>query len=113
MANIGTAFLELTQMQIDSDRRSVEAPKAQKWDQITWARWLDNNTLSKPARQLLSLPSPVCTPPRRRLSLLFVLFQMASAGGPSFVLGVKDAAEDERPSAVWVRSIARSRIARR
>jgi len=30
------------------------------------------------------------------ISLLFVLYQMASAGGPSFVLGVKDAAEDER-----------------
>jgi monoamine oxidase len=29
--------------------------------------------------------------------MLFVLYQMASAGGPSFVLGVKDAAEDARP----------------
>jgi monoamine oxidase len=29
--------------------------------------------------------------------MLFVLYQMASGGGPGFVLGVKDAAEDERP----------------
>lgn len=99
VANIGTAFLELTQMcksiPIDAP---WEAPKAQKWDQITWARWLDNNTLSKPARQLLeSAIAGLYTSASSELSLLFVLFQMASAGGPSFVLGVKDAAEDERP----------------
>ena len=45
-----------------------------------------------------SLPSPVCTPPRlRSCRCCSSCSQMASAGGPSFVLGVKDAAEDERP----------------
>lgn len=29
--------------------------------------------------------------------MLFVLYQMASGGGPGFLLGVKDAAQDARP----------------
>jgi monoamine oxidase len=98
VANIGTVFLELTQMckQIDP-HAPWDAPKAKKWDQTTWAGWLDRNTLSKPARQLLEHSvAGLYTSAASEISLLFVLYQMASAGGPSFVLGVKDAAEDER-----------------
>ena len=99
VANIGTVFLELTQM---CKSIPVEAPwaarKAHKWDQISWAAWLDRNTLSKPARQLLeSSVAGLYTSAASEISLLFVLYQMAAAGGPSFVLGVKGAAEDERP----------------
>jgi monoamine oxidase len=99
VANIGAVFLELTQMckSIPLDA-PWEAPKAQKWDQLSWAAWLDRNTLSKPAHELLeSSISGLYTSAASEISLLFVLFQMASAGGPSFVLGVKDAAEDARP----------------
>ena len=99
VANIGAVFLELTQM---CKAIPVQAPwtarKAQKWDQLTWATWLDRHTLSKPARALLdSSVAGLYTSAASEISLLFVLYQMASAGGPSFVLSVKDGAEDERP----------------
>jgi monoamine oxidase len=99
VANIGAAFLALTHM---CKSIPVEAPwaapKAQKWDRLSWAAWLDRNTLSKPAHELLeSAISGLYTSAASEVSLLFVLYQMASSGGPSFVLGVKDAAEDARP----------------
>ena len=99
VANIGAVFLELTQMCKSIPLEAPwEAPKAQKWDQLSWAAWLDRNTLSKPAHELLeSSVSGLYTSAASEVSLLFVLYQMASAGGPSFVLGVKDAAEDARP----------------
>ena len=99
VANIGTVFLELTQMCKSIPVEAPwEAPKAHKWDQLSWGAWLDRNTLSKPAHQLLeSSIAGLYTSAASEISLLFVLYQMASAGGPSFVLGVKDAAEDARP----------------
>lgn len=99
VANIGKVFLELTSMcKSIPPEAPWDAPKAKKWDQTTWAEWLDRNTLSKPAHQLLDYSvSGLYTSAASEISLLFVLYQMASAGGPSFVLGVKDAAEDERP----------------
>jgi monoamine oxidase len=99
VANIGAVFLELTQMCKSIPVEAPwEAPKAQKWDQLSWAAWLDRNTLSKPAHELLeSSIAGLYTSAASEISLLFVLYQMASAGGPSFVLGVKDAAEDARP----------------
>jgi monoamine oxidase len=99
VANIGAVFLELTQMCKSIPLQAPwEAPKAQKWDQLSWAAWLDRNTLSKPAHEILeSSISGLYTSAASEVSLLFVLYQMASAGGPSFVLGVKDAAEDARP----------------
>jgi monoamine oxidase len=99
VANIGAVFLELTHMCKSIPLEAPwEAPKAQNWDQLSWAAWLNKNTLSKPAHELLeSAISGLYTSAASELSLLFVLYQMASAGGPSFVLGVKDAAEDARP----------------
>jgi monoamine oxidase len=99
VANIGAVFLELTQMCKSIPLEAPwEAPKAHKWDQLSWAEWLDKNTLSKPAHELLeSAVAGLYTSAASEVSLLFVLYQLASAGGPSFVLGVKDAAEDARP----------------
>ncbi|OBI82180.1 flavin monoamine oxidase family protein [Mycobacterium sp. E740] len=99
VANIGTVFLELTQMCKTIPLQAPwTAPKAQNWDRISWAAWLDRNTMSKPARELLeSAVSGLYTSAASEISLLFVLYQMAAAGGPSFVLGVKDGAEDARP----------------
>jgi monoamine oxidase len=99
VANIGAVFLELTQMCKSIPLKAPwEAPKAHKWDQLSYAAWLDKNTLSKPAHELLeSAISGLYTSAASELSMLFVLYQMASCGGPSFVLGVKDAAEDARP----------------
>lgn len=99
VANIGTVFLELTQM---CKSIPVDAPwsaaKAHKWDRLSWAAWLDRHTMSKSARELLDhAVAGLYTSAGSEVSLLFALYQMASAGGPSFVLGVKDAAEDARP----------------
>jgi monoamine oxidase len=96
VANIGAVFLELTQM---CKSIPLEAPwEAQKWDRLSWGAWLDRHTLSKAAHELLeSSIAGLYTSAASEVSLLFVLYQMASCGGPSFVLGVKDAAEDARP----------------
>jgi monoamine oxidase len=99
VANIGAVFLELGQMakSIPLDA-PWEAAKAKKWDQISYAEWLDKNTASKPAHELLeNAIAGLYTSAASEVSMLFVLFQIASAGGPAFLLGVKDAAEDSRP----------------
>ena len=99
VVNIGAVFLELTQMCKSIPLEAPwEAPNAHKWDQLSWAAWLDRNILSKPAHEILeSAIAGLYTSAASEVSLLFVLYQLASAGGPSFVLGVKDAAEDARP----------------
>jgi monoamine oxidase len=98
VANLGAVFLELGQM---SKSIPLEAPweakNAEKWDQITLAKWLSNNTLSKPAHDLLETALAGCyTSAASEVSMLFVLYQVASGGGPSFLLGVKDGAQDSR-----------------
>ncbi|WP_249643723.1 flavin monoamine oxidase family protein [Nocardia sputi] len=97
--NLGAVFLELGHM---CKSVPLEAPwaakKADKWDQVSLAHWLENNVLSKPAHDLLETAIAGCyTSAATEVSLLFVLYQMASGGGPDFVLGVKDGAQDARP----------------
>lgn len=75
-----------------------EAKKAYKWDRISLAQWLNRTVWSKPAHDLLETAIAGCyTSAASEVSLLFVLYQMASGGGPNFVLGVKDGAQDARP----------------
>jgi monoamine oxidase len=97
--NLGAAFLELGHMCKSIPLEAPwEAKNAGKWDQISLAKWLDNNVMSKPAHELLEAAIAGCyTSAASEVSMLFVLYQMASAGGPNFVLGVKGGAEDERP----------------
>lgn len=97
--NLGAVFVELGQM---SKSIPLEAPweakNAEKWDQITLATWLSKNTLSRQAHDLLETALAGChTSAASEVSMLFALYQMASGGGPSFLLGVKDGAEDSRP----------------
>ena len=98
VANLGAVFLELGQM---SKSIPLEAPweakNADKWDQTTLAKWLAGNTASKPAHDLLETALAGCyTSAASEVSMLFALYQMASGGGPSFLLGVKDGAQDSR-----------------
>ncbi|MDT5092103.1 MAG: monoamine oxidase [Mycobacterium sp.] len=98
VANIGAAFLEITQM---CKSIPLDAPwtakNAEKWDQISLAKWLNSNTLSKPAHDLLETAIAGCyTSAASEVSMLFVLFQMASGGGPGFVLGGEGASQDSR-----------------
>src|SRR6476661_1495492 len=93
VANLGAVFLELGQM---SKSIPLEAPweakNADKWDQTTLAKWLAGNTASKPAHDLLETALAGCyTSAASEVSMLFALYQMASGGGPSFLLGVQDA----------------------
>lgn len=76
----------------------MAGPEGAQVDQITVAGWLDKHVLSKPAHTLLEAAlSGIYTSAASEVSMLFALYQMASGGGPSFVLGVKDGAEDARP----------------
>ncbi|WP_431958343.1 flavin monoamine oxidase family protein [Nocardia lijiangensis] len=97
--NLGAVLLELGRM---CKSIPLEAPwaakNAGKWDRISLAQWLNDNVLSKPAHELLETAiAGLYTSAASEVSLLFVLYQMASGGGPGFVLGIKDGAQDARP----------------
>jgi monoamine oxidase len=65
---------------------------------MTLAQWLDRHAPVRQARELLELAlAGSYTSAASELSMLFVVYQLATAGGPNFVLGVKDGAEDARP----------------
>jgi monoamine oxidase len=97
-ANLGAVFLELGQM---SKSIPLEAPweakNAEKWDRIRLAAWLRSNTVSKAAHDLLETALAGCyTSAASEVSMLFALYQMASGGGPGFLLGIKDGSQDSR-----------------
>src|SRR5690349_20834955 len=97
-ANLGAAFLELGQMCKSIPLEAPwEAKNAEKWDQMTLAKWLGSNTVSRAAHDLLETAlAGTYTSAASELSMLFVLYQMASGGGPGFVLGIKDGSQDSR-----------------
>src|SRR5262245_43002242 len=97
--NLGTAMLELGQMcKAIPLEEPWTAKKAVKWDQTTVAQWLARNVPSTPARALLETAiGGTYTSDTSEVSLLFALHQMASGGGPGFVFGIKDGAQDSRP----------------
>ncbi|MDT5013368.1 MAG: monoamine oxidase [Mycobacterium sp.] len=98
VANMGAVFFEIGQMckSIPLDA-PWQAKNAGKWDQISLAKWLNNHTLSKPAHDLLETAIAGCyTSAASEVSMLFVLFQLASGGGPGFVLGGEGASQDSR-----------------
>lgn len=98
-ANMGAVFLELGRLSKSIPLQAPwEAKNAEKLDQTTLAGWLHSHTLSKPAHALLEAAlAGLYTSAASEVSMLFVLYQMASGGGPGFLLGVKDAAQDSRP----------------
>ncbi len=75
-----------------------EAKDAAEWDRISLGEWLDQNTLSKSAREMLdmALAGPY-TSAASEVSMLWVLVQMGSAGGPTFVISGEGGAQDARP----------------
>jgi monoamine oxidase len=96
--NLGTAILELTKMckTIPLDA-PWEAKKADKWDSITVAQWLDHHVRSLAARDLLETAiGGTYTSDTSEISLLFALHQMASGGGPQFVFDIEGGAQDSR-----------------
>jgi monoamine oxidase len=97
--NLGAGLIKVRQM---CQSIPLEAPwqarKAADWDQISLAAWLDKNLLSQQARDMLdmALAGPY-TSAASEVSLLWVLYQMASGGGPEFVVSSKDGSQDSRP----------------
>ena len=97
--NLGAAMFELGQIvQVGSAGGARGRPRRrQKWDRMTLAQWLDKNVKSKAAHDLLDTAVSGCyTSAASEVSMLFMLYQMASGGGPGFVLGGKDASQDAR-----------------
>ncbi|KAA1249238.1 FAD-dependent oxidoreductase [Mycobacterium simiae] len=75
-----------------------EAEHAAEWDRTSIAEWLETNVMSKPAREMLdmALAGPYTSAPSE-VSTLWMLLQMASGGGPTFVISGKGGAQDARP----------------
>src|ERR1700746_1479325 len=75
-----------------------EAKQAEEWDRISLGEWLEKNTMSRQAREMLdmALAGPY-TWAASEVSMLWVLLQMGSAGGPTFVISGKGGAQDARP----------------
>jgi monoamine oxidase len=96
--NLGTAMLELTKMCKTIPLEAPwEAKKADKWDSITVALWLDHHVRSVAARDLLETAiGGTYTSDTSEVSLLFALHQMASGGGPDFVFGIEGGSQDSR-----------------
>lgn len=97
--NLGVGLLKIRQMCRSIPLQSPwEARKAIEWDQTSLAAWLDKNLWSAQARDMLdmALAGPY-TSAASEVSLLWMLFQMASGGGPDFVVSNKDGSQDARP----------------
>lgn len=97
--NLGAALLDLGHL---CKTVPLDAPwtadQAQRWDRITLEHWLNTHVVSKAAHELLGTAlAGAYTSAGSEVSLLFALYQMASGGGPAFVLGIEDGAQDSRP----------------
>jgi monoamine oxidase len=99
IANLGVGLLEVERM---CKSLPVEAPwqakKAAEWDRMSLAEWFEKNSLSRQARQMLdmALAGPY-TSAASEVSLLWMLVQQGSGGGPMFVISNKGGAQDARP----------------
>ncbi len=99
VTNLGFGLLAVDKMCKAIPREAPwEAKEAAEWDRISLAEWIDKNTMSKPAREMLdmALAGPYTSAPSE-VSMLWVLLQMASAGGPTFVISGKGGSQDARP----------------
>ncbi len=98
-ANLSIALMTVEQMCKAIPREAPwEAKDAAEWDRISLGDWLERNVLSKQAREMLdmALAGPyTCAP--SEVSLLWMLLQMSSGGGPTFVISGKGGAQDARP----------------
>lgn len=104
--NLGVGLIKVRQMCRSIPKQAPwEARKAVEWDRISLAAWLDKNILSQQARDMLdmALAGPY-TSAASEVSLLWVLYQMSSGGGPDFVLSSRTARRIPAQWAGWVPS---------
>ncbi len=99
VTNLGVGLLSMERMCKSVPRESPwEARQAAEWDRISLGEWLDRNTMSRPAREMLDMAlAGTYTSAASETSLLWVLAQMGSGGGPNFVISGRGGAQDARP----------------
>jgi monoamine oxidase len=104
VANLGIGLLSIEKMCKSIPREAPwEAKQADEWDRISLGEWLEKNTASKQAREMLDMAlAGVYTSAASETSLLWALTQMGSAGsstigGPTFVISGNGGAQDARP----------------
>ncbi|ORW86786.1 monoamine oxidase [Mycobacterium sp. IEC1808] len=99
VANLGVGLLSFENMCKSIPREAPwEAKNAAEWDRISLGEWIDKNTMSQQAREMLDMAlSGVYTSAGSETSLLWALLQMGSGGGPTFVISGKGGAQDARP----------------
>jgi len=97
-------------VQVDSGRGPVGSAQGAQVGSAQLAAWLDRHTLSKPAHELLeSAVAGLYTSAASEISLLFVLYQMASAGrGRASCWASRTRPRMPGRSGAWARSTARS-----
>ncbi|WAJ44104.1 FAD-dependent oxidoreductase [Mycobacterium sp. Aquia_216] len=75
-----------------------EATQAEEWDRISLGEWIEQNTMSKTAREMLDMAlAGLYTSAGSETSLLWMLLQTGSAGGPTFAISGKGGSQDARP----------------
>ena len=99
VTNLGLGLLALEKMCKSIPREAPwEAKQAAEWDRISVGEWIEANTMSRPAREMLDMAlAGTYTSAGSETSLLWLLLQMGSGGGPMFVISGKGGAQDARP----------------
>lgn len=99
VTNLGVGLLSIEKMCKSLPRDAPwEAKHAAEWDRISLGEWLDKNTMSRQAREMLDLAlAGTYTSAASETSMLWVLLQMGSAGGPTFVISGEGGSQDARP----------------
>ncbi len=99
VTNLGLGLLSIEKMCKSIPREAPwEAKHADEWDRISVGEWIETNTMSRSAREMLDMAlSGTYTSAGAETSLLWVLSQMGSGGGPTFVISGKGGAQDARP----------------
>ncbi|OBI26114.1 flavin monoamine oxidase family protein [Mycobacterium sp. E2238] len=99
VANLGVGLLSIEKM---AKSLPCEAPwdakHADEWDRISLGEWIEQNTMSKQAREMLDMAfAGLYTSAASETSLLWGLLQTASAGGLTFAISGKGGSQDARP----------------
>ncbi|MCV7443569.1 FAD-dependent oxidoreductase [Mycobacterium paraense] len=99
VTNLGIGLMSIEKMcKTIPGEAPWEAKRAAEWDRISLGEWIENNTMSKAAREMLDMAiAGVYTSAGSETSLLWALTQMGSGGGPTFVISGKGGAQDARP----------------
>ncbi|OBB98137.1 FAD-dependent oxidoreductase [Mycobacterium sp. 852002-40037_SCH5390672] len=99
VANIGLGLAAIEKMCKEIPHEAPwDAKKAQEWDRISIGQWIEKNSISKEAAEMLDMAfAGLYTSAASETSLLWGLLQTASAGGLNFAISGKGGSQDARP----------------